>query len=421
MPQFGAYDQQMKINEGPCKGDIKSVHLHATAISTHRPATSLLHIPEHMKTTVVAHKQNARRFPLELEIIIILSLGKNRPFLAKCSLVCRDWQLTVRNHLFSNITIPSSEIQRLVDFSFSCPENSFKRCLSALKITGRLGRPTRPRTDEPLGLYIEPGDGLRSSTFQSVVHLSIINVIFQNIWSLIDIVTQFGALETLFIRYLLHPAGSKPFHFLDQSPANAPVPVDRFPKGLKSISINASRNLGYLYTLVIALVPQADRYRFYGIRSCDLPHLRDYIATAGRRGPERQEWELEFSESSIPSRALMDYINFPRDNNNIVCLRLGGVLNWEGITTLFKSVKVSQAGKLKYIVLPKIRLQYPEYRQYLTELHSAFLSSYFDGLKQVRFLVSADQSEKEESFREFDDLLKSCQKGRIFKPEYEHV
>ncbi|KAG7094545.1 hypothetical protein E1B28_005373 [Marasmius oreades] len=369
--------------------------------------------------TVIANQQNhSRRFPPEIEIMFLLARKKDREFLAKCSLVCSEWHFIARQYLFSSILVRSSQIQDLVDLAERYPENSLVDRLVILRISSESYRPMRERQGP---WYISPDNGLCAKTFQSVTSLSIVNVMFRHIWDLIDVVCQFSALEKLFIRYWLPSSSRDPFRSTDQSPAIAPIPVERFPKGLKAVSLDVGRNLSLFYTLLIGLTPQVDAYEIWAIGGVDLPCLQECIFTAGQRGPDGQKWELDFADPHLRSgESLIHYLNLPRDNNKISRLRLGGFLSWNGATSLFNSFRsypVEELGRLESISLPQVRLKVPEYREDLVALDRALDSPYFSQLKEVRFSVLPDHSDVIGSVRAFSKLVKHhCQRKRLFKP-----
>ncbi|KAL0063169.1 hypothetical protein AAF712_009963 [Marasmius tenuissimus] len=259
-------------------------------------------------------------------------------------------------------------------------------------------------------------------TFQYLHSLRLFNVIFPSIQDLVGVVCQFSSLRTLFIRYQLYPPNSKPFQVHDHSRTEALVAVEKLPKSLQSLTIDARNvSLASLSSLVASLAPRVKSYHVQSIRSEDLVVLKAFVVAAGSSGPDRQSWDLEFQDLRADEKArLHEYVDLPRDNGKVVDLGLDG-LEWKIAVALLSrfGLHAQEPGLLESITLPGVRVKDSRcYQEDLGDLDRALESAYFGNLRAILVTAVLVAPDVERLADGFGDELEKLRCGALVRTRW---
>jgi hypothetical protein len=186
------------------------------------------------------------RLPPELIDRIIDFLHDNKPTLAVCSLVCRNWVATSRLHYFESLVIDPVNVDRLVDLfrspsctistvayldiggETSCSLDAFiaiEPWLSRLTIRRLILRYLQWTWSNPVSVAM-------LSWFERIVHLEIRGTEFPDLTSFTRLIQSFHSLHTLILGYefdifsteVIH-APFRPLYVLDDTS----VSIMQFP------------------------------------------------------------------------------------------------------------------------------------------------------------------------------------------------
>ncbi|KAJ6551818.1 hypothetical protein B0H19DRAFT_1073449 [Mycena capillaripes] len=250
-----------------------------------------------------------RRFPSELEDVVVDFCHEDHTTLASCGLVCRDWLPVSRFHLFSSISLTTENapafldiltlsktipaLVQTVELRFSGDSLLHLQVVPILILLTRTTRLTlRPARDE-VTRPVCTSSLSRALTALPIVHLKFdFNSRFEALQQVIDCACLCPQLESLEVGGSWQRTGSADF----------PAPMSpQFPKGLHTLTLTC--DLANFLTWVLSLAPDdqpvIQHLVLHHIVCREISAVVRYLHTAG---PALKSLVLAFRDNDAPSQ-----------------------------------------------------------------------------------------------------------------------